>query len=81
MGETEEFIILNNMKFQRYGKFPKLRRFAELGGDHTEEGEKYLRENPVIYDEVILWYRLHQQRIIFGNEEGIHKSNICMKSK
>ena len=61
------------MRFHKYAKFPKLKRFFELGGDHTPEGEKYLRENPTIYNEAREWDYFFQLRIILGNDERIHK--------
>ena len=62
-----------DMDFKKYSKFPKMKRFFELGGDHTPEGEKYLRENPTIYKEAMEWDYFFQFRIILGKGEGIHK--------
>ena len=62
-----------DMDFKKYSKFPKMKRFFELGGDHTPEGEEYLRENPTIYKEAMEWDYFFQFRIILGKDEGIHK--------
>lgn len=56
-------------------KFPKLKKFFELGRDYTPEGAKYLRENPDIYNDWMECESYLQFRRILGNNEGIHKPN------
>jgi len=61
--------------YSKFDKFPELKRFMELGGQHTEEGEKYLIENPKLYKHAMEWDLICAYRISFGNNEGIHKPN------
>ena len=64
--------MLIDMDFKKYSKFPKLKKFLELGKDYTPEGAKYLRENPDLYNEKMEWESFFQFRRILGNNKGIH---------
>lgn len=64
-----------DINFKKYSKFPKLKKFLELGKDYTPEGAKYLRENPDLYNESMEFESFFQFRRILGNDEGIHKPN------
>lgn len=44
-----------------------------FGGQHTEEGEKYLYETPDVYEEVLLWNVFFLMRTKLGGIEKIHK--------
>jgi|LakMenEpi03Aug12_release.lakeMendotaPanAssembly.Ray.scaffolds.fasta_scaffold439261_2 hypothetical protein len=59
--------------YKKYSRFPNLKIFFELGGNHTEQGEQYVRDNPGLYDEAMEWDVFFQKRIVMGNNEGIHK--------
>ena len=63
------------MNVEIYSKFPRLKRFIELGGQHTEEGERYLVENPIIYREATDWDYFYQQRKSLGEIYIIHGYN------
>lgn len=62
------------MSFEKYRNYPELKRFIELGGEHTEEGEKYLMEHPKIYMDAMEWDFFYFHRVSFGDTESIHKS-------
>lgn len=62
-----------DMNLRKYSKFPKLKRFFELGGEHTEEGEKYLIDHPKIYMDVMEWDFLQWHRVRLGDTDLIHK--------
>ena len=64
--------MLIDMDFKNYNKFPKLKKFFELGRDYTPEGAKYLRENPDIYNDWMEFESILQFRRILGNNKGIH---------
>ena len=59
--------------YSKLGKFPELKRFVDLGGQHTEEGEKYLIENPQLYNQAMEWDLLCEYRMGMGGDERIHK--------
>ena len=60
--------------YSKLCKFPELRRFAELGGQHTEEGEDYLIKNPQIYNQAMEWDLICAYRSCMGDTQRIHKS-------
>jgi hypothetical protein len=62
-------------QYSRYSKFPELRRFVELGGQHTKEGDEYLGENPKVYNQVLEYTHIHQIRRCMGESKVIHKPN------
>ena len=64
-----------DMDFKKYNKFPKLKKFFELGRDYTPEGAKYLRENPDLYNEAMEFESFLQVRRILGNNKGVHNPN------
>lgn len=68
-------------EYNKYCKFPRLKKFIELGGEHTQEGEIYLRMNPVIYNEATQWDYLSQIRKSIGDNETIHKINYDIQRK
>lgn len=59
--------------YSKFDKFPELKRFMELGGQHTEEGEKYLVENPKLYNQAMEWDLICEYRRGMGDNEKIHK--------
>ena len=64
-----------DMDYKKYSKFPKLKKFFELGRDYTPEGAKYLRENPDLYNEAMEFESFLQVRRILGNNKGVHNPN------
>ena len=63
------------MDFKKYSKFPKVKKFLELGRDYTPEGAKYLRENPELYNDAMEFESFLQFRRILGNNKGVHHPN------
>jgi len=62
-------------KYSRFNKFPELKRFMELGGQHTEEGEEYLVENPQVYNQAVDADFIYQLRVFMGDNKVIHGPN------
>ena len=62
------------MSFEKYRDFPDLKRFMELGGEHTEEGEKFLIAHPKLFMDSMEWDFFEWHRRKFGDTELIHKS-------
>lgn len=62
-------------KYSRFNKFPELKRFMELGGQHTKEGEEYLAQNPQIYNQAVDADFIYQLRVFMGDNKVIHEPN------
>ena len=59
----------------RFDKFPELKRFMELGGQHTKKGEEYLAQNPQIYNQSMEADFIYQLRVFMGDNKVIHEPN------
>ena len=62
-------------RYSRFDKFPELKRFMELGGQHTKEGEEYLVENPQVFNQAADANFMDQIRLIIGDNKVIHEPN------